>query len=209
MFVGTNPPRWQPACRGPGAGGKVKCQAQNANSCWQAVQKTCSLRLGEPWYFTKSNEHVRQHCRATIGLFKEEIQKAGRCYITGSRDCLRAAQQTRIAFVVVVILLLQSPSVCEPPATLRVRHKEVGRTTYWFTLFCHCCALIRLIYSWTHVHICCLSPALSSPKQYVAHSWSFAEHLQDLRSRFNLKHYNSGFCCCWMLLKSATSRLTF
>lgn len=125
----------------------------------------------------------------TIGLFKEEIQKAGRCYITGSRDCLRAAQQTRIAFVVVVILLLQSPSVCEPPATLRVRHKEVGRTTYWFTLFCHCCALIRLIYSWTHVHICCLSPALSSPKQYVAHSWSFAEHLQDLRSRFNLKHY--------------------
>lgn len=119
--------------------GEVKCQEQNANSCWQAVQKTCSLRLGEPWYFTKSNEHVSQHCRATIGLFKEEVQKAGRCYITGSRDCLRAAQRTRLAFVVVVILLLQFPSVCEPSPTRRVRHNEGGliEETYWFTLVRH------------------------------------------------------------------------
>lgn len=97
MFVGTNPPspRWQPACRWAGPGQReVKCQAQNANSSWQAVQKTCSPRLGEPWYFTKSNEHVGQHCRATIGLFKEEIQKAGRRYITGGRECWRAARQT-------------------------------------------------------------------------------------------------------------------
>lgn len=68
------PPAGNQQARGPGHG-EVKCQAQNANSCWQAVQKTCSLRLGEPWYFTKSNEHVSQHCRATIGLFKEEVQK--------------------------------------------------------------------------------------------------------------------------------------
>lgn len=112
---------------GPGQG-EVKCQEQNANSCWQAVQKTCSLRLGEPWYFTKSNEHVSQHCRATIGLFKEEVRRVARCYIRGSRDCLREVQQTRLAFVVVVILLLQSPSVplSVSQCRLSVRHNEGG-----------------------------------------------------------------------------------
>lgn len=188
MFVGMNPhpqpptSRWQAACRGAWGKGEVKCQAQNANSCWQAVQKTCSLRLWEPWYFAKSNEHVSQHCRATIGLFKEKIQKAGRCYITDSGDCLHAAQLTRVAFIVVVILILQSPSVCEPAAT----H---AYTTYWFTSVRHCCAIIRLIYSWTRV----MSHAVFLQRRAPEISmWLTAGALLSRtpsRSRFHLTHY--------------------
>lgn len=178
MCVGTFPPMaGNQQAAGPGHE-EVKCQEQNVNSCWQAVQKTCSLRLREPWYFTKSNEHVSQHSRATIGLFKEEAQKAGRCYVTCSRDCFHVAQQAK----------LSSDCGCYPPSTVSLRlwaitesHSEIqwwwdtrGHTVFHVGLSLqNCCALTRQVRCWTQILrvICPKTP--SSPEHHVAHSLSY------------------------------------
>lgn len=124
MCVGTFPPMaGNQQAAGPGHE-EVKCQEQNVNSCWQAMQKTCSLRLREPWYFTKSNEHVSQHCRATIGLFKEEAQKAGRCYVTCRRDCFSCSSAGK---ALLWLRLLSSFHSLAPP----VSHRRVPQ---WDTM---------------------------------------------------------------------------
>lgn len=139
MCVGTFPPMaGNQQAAGPGHE-EVKCQEQNVNSCWQAMQKTCSLRLREPWYFTKSNEHVSQHCRATIGLFKEEAQKAGRCYVTCRRDCFSCSSAGK---ALLWLWLLSSFHSLAPPVshhrvpqwdTMTMRQED----TQWFTLDRH------------------------------------------------------------------------
>lgn len=113
---------------------EVKCQEWNVNWCWQAVQKTCSVRLREPWYFTKSNEHVSRHRGATSGLFKRKqadvtSQAAGNVYVE--------LRWTKPGLSVALIRLLQGSSTCETPAAAATNTSD----THCFTLASSCWGL--------------------------------------------------------------------
>lgn len=93
------------------------------------------MRLGEPWYFTKSNEHVSQHCSATIGLFEEEPKNQVAVTPQGlftcslvNRACLalsvrelkethRGSQVTHYITAVLISLYGLSPRVLSVPTT--------------------------------------------------------------------------------------------
>ena len=121
-----------------------------------------------------------------------------------SGNCLRAAQQTRPAFVV----------VCYPPSPVTLclfaitdprSEAQWGwagrRHSHRFTLARssrHCAALIRRIQRPTR----CESAAPSSQKHCVAHSSSFhrqQDAFQTWEADSDSDVVNSG-CCCWILL---------
>lgn len=94
-------------------------QVNNESKMQIPADSSWSVQLWEGWDFTKSHERVSQLYRATIGLFREKVQRAGGCYITGSEKCLRAAQQTRLRLCCGAY---PPPLVCETSPPLTARH---------------------------------------------------------------------------------------
>lgn len=105
IYVGTVPSPAAYSRLGAGAKGGSEMSKVKRRFVLTSSAENVLCDWGEPWYFTRSDEHVSKHCRPTVGLFKEEGQRGG----------LHHRQQK-----LVVILRLQLPS-------LSGRHQRVSQ----------------------------------------------------------------------------------